>query len=85
MNTFGVRPMKTTLNLNDQVLQQAKGRAAQDGVTLTKFVEDALRAKLMSKSTGPRFKLRLKTVTGSRPPNVDISDREALNDVMDRG
>ena len=24
--------MKTTLNLNDQVLQQAKGRAAQDGV-----------------------------------------------------
>ena len=34
--------MKTALNLNDQVLQQAKGRAAQDGVTLTKFVEDAL-------------------------------------------
>jgi len=85
MDTFGVRPMKTTLNLNDQVLQQAKGRAAQDGVTLTKFVEDALRAKLMSKSTGPRFKLQLKTVTGSRPPNVDISDREALYDVMDRG
>lgn len=77
--------MKTTLNLNDQVLQQAKGRAAQDGVTLTKFVEDALRAKLMSKATGPRFKLQLKTVTGSRPPNVDISDREALYDVMDRG
>ena len=77
--------MKTTLNLNDQVLQQAKGRAAHDGVTLTKFVEDALRAKLMSKSAGPRFKLQLKTVTGSRPPNVDISDREALYDVMDRG
>ena len=35
MNTFGVRPMKTTPNPNDQVLQQAKGRAAQDGVTLT--------------------------------------------------
>ena len=34
--------MKTTLSLNDQVLQQAKGRAPQDGVTLTKFVEDAL-------------------------------------------
>ena len=77
--------MKTTLNLNDQVLQQAKGRAAQDGITLTRFVEDALRAKLMSTNPGPRFKLQLKTVTGSRPPNVDISDREALHDVMDRG
>ena len=38
--------MKTTLNLNDQVLRQAKGRAARDGITLTRFVEDALRARL---------------------------------------
>ena len=38
--------MKTTLNLNDQVLRQAKGRAARDGLTLTRFVEDALRARL---------------------------------------
>ena len=36
--------MKTTLNLNDQVLRSAKGRAARDGITLTRFVEDALRA-----------------------------------------
>ena len=33
----------------------------------------------------PRFKLQQKTVTVSRPPNVDISAREALHDVMDRG
>ena len=38
--------MKTTLNLNDQVLRSAKGRAARDGITLTRFVEDALRARL---------------------------------------
>ena len=77
--------MKTTLNLNDRVLLRAKGRAAQEGITLTKFVEDALRAKLMTASPGPTFKLKLRTVTGNRPPNVDISDREALYDVMDRG
>ena len=77
--------MKTTLNLNDRILQQAKGRAAQEGMTLTRFVEDALRAKLMTATSGKRFKLELRTVTGSRPPNVDISDREALYDVMDRG
>ena len=78
-------PMKTTLNLNDQILLQAKGRAVQEGVTLTKFVEDALREKLLTERRGNRaFKLRLRTVHGDRPPNVDISDREALYEVIDR-
>lgn len=78
--------MKTTLNLNDQVLRQAKGRAAQDGVTLTKFVEDALREKLMVPlHRQPVFRLRTRTVRGYAPPSVDISDRDALYDVIDRG
>ena len=77
--------MKTTLNLNDQVLRKAKGRAARDGITLTRFVEDALRARLAAAHgrTAP-FRLRLKTVKGDRPPNVDICDRDALHDVLDR-
>ena len=33
--------MKTTLNLNDVLLQRAKRRAARGGMTLTRFVEDA--------------------------------------------
>ena len=78
--------MKTTLNLNDQILQQAKGQAAQNGVTLTKFVEDALREKLMAEQGRlPAFKLRMRTVRGYAPPTVDISDRDALYDVIDRG
>ena len=78
--------MKTTLNLNDQILRQAKGRAAQAGVTLTKFVEDALREKLMAEHLRrPAFKLRMRTVRGYAPPSVDISDRDALYDVIDRG
>ena len=77
--------MKTTLNLNDQVLRQAKQRAAHDGITLTRFVEDALRARLAGTgSRGPPFRLRLETVTGDAPPNVDIADRDALYDVLDR-
>ena len=77
--------MKTTLNLNDQVLRRAKGRAAREGITLTKFVEDALRARLAAARGGkPPFRLRLETVTGNRPPNVDISDRDALYEVIDR-
>lgn len=77
--------MKTTLNLNDRVLRQAKGRAARDGITLTRFVEDALRARLaVAHNPKTPFRLRLKTVKGDRPPNVDICDRDALYDVIDR-
>ena len=77
--------MKTTLDLNDQVLRQAKSRAAREGITLTKFVEDALRARLAAGRDGKApFRMRLITVKGDRPPNVDISDRDALYDVIDR-
>ena len=78
--------MKTTLNLSDRILHQAKRRAAQDGVTLTRFVEDALREKLMADhNRRPAFRLMPRTVRGYGPPSVDISDREALYDVIDRG
>ena len=77
--------MKTTLNLNDRVLQLAKRRAARDGITLTKFVEDALRARLVeARGAKQGYRLRLETVTGHAPPNVDIADRDALYDVIDR-
>ena len=77
--------MKTTLNLNEQVLRQAKGRAARDGITLTRFVEDALRARLSAgRDTKAPFRLRLETVTGDGSPNVDIADRNALYEVIDR-
>ena len=77
--------MKTTLNLNDQILRQAKGRAAHDGITLTRFVEDALRARLSrARDPKPPFRLRLEIVKGDRPPNVEVSDRNALYDVIDR-
>ena len=77
--------MKTTLNLNDQVLRQAKGRAAREGITLTRFVEDALRARLdAARGRRAPFRLELETVTGDEPPSVDISDRDALYGVIDR-
>lgn len=76
--------MKTTLNLHDQILRRAKSRAARDGVTLTRFVEDALRASLIDPEPRDAFKLELKPVRGHAPPNVDISDRDALYDVLDR-
>ena len=78
--------MKTTLNLNDRVLHLTKRRAARDGTTLTRFLEDALRARLADTKNRRRgFLLRLETVKGTAPPNVNIADRNALYDVIDRG
>ena len=76
--------MKTTLNLNDRVLDKAKRRAAREGITLTRLVEDALRARLSaSNKRKTPFKLQLHTVKGDSPPSVDFCDRNALYDVID--
>ena len=76
--------MRATLNPDDQVLRQAKRQAAQDGITLTRFVEDALRAQLnVAGNPDGSIRLKLKTVAGDRPPKVDFCDRDALYDVID--
>ena len=77
--------MKTTLSLNDQVLHQAKDRTGREGITLTKFVDDALQARLKVVRDGKApFRMRLKSADGYRPPNVNVSDRDALYDVIDQ-
>lgn len=77
--------MKTTLNLNGQILEAARKRANQDGLTLTRFVEEALRMKLLAADAPrPPFRLELLTVKGTQPPDVDIADRRALYEVLDQ-
>ena len=76
--------MKTTLDLDDELLRRSRQRAAQEGVTLTRFIEDALALRLEDSRQKPAFRLALTTVRGTRPPNVDISDREELYEVLDR-
>lgn len=75
--------MKTTLNIEDQVLKNAKERAARDGITLTRLVEDAIKAKLLEDEKSVSYRFTPTVVTGSRPPNVDISERDALYEVID--
>ena len=77
--------MKTTLNFNDKVLLQAKEFARAQGVTLTRFVEDALRAKLMpvARSAGG-YRFDPPIVRGDKPPAVDVADRNDLYDFLHR-
>lgn len=80
----GSSRMKTTLNLNDQLLRQAKSSAHEHGVTLTRFVEEALWAQLMpSNKPKTKYKFDPPVVRGVRPPAVDVSDRETLNEFLD--
>ncbi|HKI75480.1 MAG TPA: hypothetical protein VJ998_12580 [Pseudomonadales bacterium] len=71
------------MNLDDQVLKKAKERAARDGITLTALVEDALKSRLLQSPKKVNYRFEPKVVTGSKPPNVDISERDALYQVID--
>lgn len=76
--------MRTTVDLDDDVLRQAKQAAAEAGTTLGRLIEDAVRAVLnrRQESAGPRVELPVFHGRGLRP-GVDLADSAALADVMD--
>jgi hypothetical protein len=78
--------VRTTLNLDDDLLTQAKALAQQSGKTLTRVVEDALRERLARRArpAPDDVGFHLHTFTGSGlRPGVDLDNSAALRDVMD--
>ncbi len=78
-----VKRMKTTMNLDEELLRATKRLAAERGVTVTSIVEDALRHALDAARDHPPYVFEPTIVHGRRPPAVDVSDREALYDLLD--
>ena len=76
--------MKTTLNFDDRLIRTAKQRAAEEGETLTRLVERALRDYLRT-SRGPRhpFRAELLTKRGRPVAGVNLDDRDMLHERMD--
>ncbi len=79
--------MRTTIDLDDDLLRRAKEFAARHRRTLTSLVEDALAELLGRARPGPAGgSIRLKT--SSRPPGtcpgVDLDRTTDLLDLMDR-
>ena len=77
--------MRTTLNLDDALLADAKRLAQSSGTTLTSVIEDALRERL-ARRTAHRAdeSFALHTFTGNGlQPGVDLDDSAALRDRMD--
>ena len=76
--------MRTTLNLDDNLMRVAKRRAAETGRTLSSMIETALREIIEKENeTKPSYRLRWVTVKGGVQPGVDLDDRDALIDRME--
>lgn len=77
---------RTTIRLPDDLLREAKKRAAERGTSLTRLVEEALRATLSRTRQGEesREPVSITTVDGSGvQPGVDLDDTAALLDLME--
>ena len=76
--------MRTTLDIDDTILRRARKLAAEEGKSLTRIVEEALRARVTPKKReGKHFRLRLLTKKGKLVPGVDLADRDALYERME--
>ncbi|MCX6592922.1 MAG: type II toxin-antitoxin system VapB family antitoxin [Acidobacteria bacterium] len=75
--------MRTTLDLDEQLLKQAKKRAIDEGVSLKALVEQALNAYLAPPVPKRAYRLRWRTEGGGVKPGVDLADWSALRDRMD--
>ena len=75
--------MRTTLNIDEDIYRAAKIKAAQEGKTLTRVVEEALREHLSPARPTKRFRLRWGTERGKLMPGVDVADRKSLYDIME--
>jgi hypothetical protein len=77
--------MRTTINLDAQLLTEARLLARRSGKTLTAVIEDALRERLARRVALPSPEpVRLVTVGGNGLlPGVDLDDSVGLRELMD--
>lgn len=75
--------MRTTLQLDDGLITEAKVVAARTGRTLSQVIEDALRQTLVPRPREPRTAVVLPTSPGSPRADVVLEDNAALRDLMD--
>jgi hypothetical protein len=78
--------MRTTISLDDNLLSEAKQRAARGGTTLNAVIEEALRESFSRRAERPKAQpLRLPTWgQGWVRPGVDLDDSASLLDLLER-
>ena len=76
--------MRTTVNIDPDVLRKAKQRAADEGRTLSDLVTETLRERLARRTATGRKSFAMITFgDGGTLPGVDITNNAAVRDLMD--
>jgi hypothetical protein len=76
--------MRTTIDLPDDLLIEAKERAAREGRSLSDVVSDAVRGSFAGGGGTNRKPVKLPTFgRGGLQPGVDLDDSGALLDAME--
>ena len=80
------RSMKTTLNLHDDLVARAKLRAAAEGTTLTRLIEEGLTLRLRGRLADPAAALPNLPVSRRRrgvQPGIDVCSNQSMLDAAD--
>jgi hypothetical protein len=78
--------MRTTVRLDGALMESARRKAAERGITLTALIEEGLRLAMRSPLKRPARKATALPVCragGGTLPGVDLSDSRALLDRME--
>ena len=76
--------MRTTIAIDDRLLESAKARAAASGQTLGAYVEEALRMRLTTvASPGPPPELPIFTRGTGPRAGIDVASNRSLYDALD--
>jgi hypothetical protein len=76
--------MKTTIDIDTELLVEAKSRAAARGLSLKAFIEEALRARMLPRpEKRSRYRMRFPVVEDAAPAAADPADRDRLYDLME--
>jgi Arc/MetJ family transcription regulator len=75
--------MRTTIDIDDQLLKYAKLQAAKQGSSLRQVIEDALR-DFLSRNRTASIGIKLETFSGNGlKPGVDLDNARSLHEIMD--
>ena len=75
--------MRTTVDIDDQLLIYAKHQAVEQGCTLKQILEDASR-DFFSHQSSQQKPVSLETFSGAGlKPGVNLDNGRSLNDIMD--
>jgi hypothetical protein len=81
-----VSHMKTTIEIPDPLLDEARKVASRDGVTLRTLVEEGLRRALAERRKRPEFRLRKASFKGKGlHPDVRDGSWERIRDLAYEG